>query len=95
MLCSYQSFSLSSYLELQIIFPCRHIGPAIATLDPRPATISQTPMILDGSKRSFSGALYVLDIFANVSGLKANYEKTEALWTGSHKNTNAVIYSFE
>ena len=34
---SYHSFSLS-YLELQIIFPCRDIGPATATLDPRPAT---------------------------------------------------------
>ena len=29
---SYHSFSLS-YLELQIIFPCRDIGPATATLD--------------------------------------------------------------
>ena len=50
---SYHSFSLS-YLEPQIIFPCRDIGPATATLDPRPrlwtrdprpATISQTPMV--------------------------------------------------
>ena len=32
---SYHSFSLS-YLEPQIIFPCRDIGPATATLDPRP-----------------------------------------------------------
>ena len=32
---SYHSFSLS-YLELQIIFPCRDIGPATATLDMRP-----------------------------------------------------------
>ena len=32
---SYHSFSLS-YLELQIIFPRRDIGPATATLDPRP-----------------------------------------------------------
>ena len=52
-----------------------------------------TTMILDGSERSFSRILYVLDIFANVSGLKANYEKTEALWIGSQKNTNAVIPS--
>ena len=48
-------------------------------------------MILDGSERFFWRTLYVLDIFANVSGLKANYEKTEAPWIGSHKNTNAVI----
>ena len=32
---SYHSFSLS-YLELQIIFPCPDIGPATASLDPRP-----------------------------------------------------------
>ena len=32
---SYHLFSLS-YLELQIIFPCRDIGPATATLDSRP-----------------------------------------------------------
>ena len=35
-LCSYQSFSLSCYLKPQIIFPYRDIGPATATLDPRP-----------------------------------------------------------
>ena len=35
MLCSYQSFSLSC-LEPQIIFPCRDIGLATATLNPRP-----------------------------------------------------------
>ena len=51
-------------------------------------------MISDGSERSFSRTLYILDILANVSGLKANNEETEALWIGSHKNTNAVI-SFE
>ena len=50
-----------------------------------------TTMILDGSERLFSRTLYALDTFANVSGLKANYERTEALWIGSHKNTNAVI----
>ena len=58
-LFSYQSFSLS-YLEPQIIFPCPDIGPATATLDPRPrhwtrdcdfgpATISQTRFFLSVS----------------------------------------------
>ena len=46
-----------------------------------------TRMILDGSERSISRTLYVLDIFANVTGLKANYGKTETPWIGSHKNT--------
>ena len=58
-----------------------------------PQYADDTTMILNGSERSFSRTLYVPDIFANVSGLKANYEKTEALWIGSHKNTNAVIPS--
>jgi len=28
----------------------------------------------------------LLDIFAKLSGLKVNYEKTDALWIGSFKN---------
>jgi len=39
-----------------------------------------TTMILDGSELSFSRTLYLLDIFADISKLKVNYEKTEALW---------------
>ena len=35
-MCWFQSFSLSCYLEPQIIFPCLDIGSATATLDPRP-----------------------------------------------------------
>ena len=42
-----------------------------------------TTMILDGSELSFSRTLYLLDIFADISRLKVNYEKTEALWIGS------------
>ena len=52
-----------------------------------------TTMILDGSELSFSRTLYLLDIFADISGLKVNYEKTEALWIGSLKNSNAIIPS--
>ena len=52
-----------------------------------------TTMILDGSELSFSRTLYLLDIFADISGLKVNYEKTEALWIGSLKNSNTIIPS--
>ena len=52
-----------------------------------------TTMILDGSEHSFSRTLYLLDIFADISGLKVNYEKTEALWIGSLKNSNTIIPS--
>ena len=46
---------------------------------------NDTTMILDCSELSFSRTLYSLDIFADISGLKVNYEKTEALWIGSLK----------
>ena len=41
-----------------------------------------TTMILDGSELSLSRTLLLLDNFAISSGLKINYEKTEALWIG-------------
>ena len=50
-------------------------------------------MILDGSEPSFLKTLYLLDIFAQISGLKVSYEKTEALWIGSYKNSNTIIPS--
>ena len=43
-----------------------------------------TTLILDGSKSSLQKALDLLDIFANISGLHVNYEKTEALWIGDY-----------
>jgi len=50
-----------------------------------------TTMMLDGSELSFPRTLYLVDIFAVISGLKVNYEKTEALWIGSLKNSNTII----
>ena len=35
---------------------------------------------------SIERSFVLLDIFAKLSGLKVNYEKTEALWIGSFKN---------
>ena len=52
-----------------------------------------TTMILDGSKSSFLRSLYLLDSFASISGLKANYEKTEALWIGASKSSNLTFPS--
>ena len=52
-----------------------------------------TTMILDGSELSFSRTPYLLDIFADISELKVNYEKTKALWIGSLKNSNTIIPS--
>ena len=51
-----------------------------------------TTLILDGSKSSLQKALNLLDIFANISGLHVNYEKTEALWIGElHKSTEILF----
>ena len=42
-----------------------------------------TTLILDGTDNSLTNSLNLLDSFAELSGLKVNYEKTEALWIGS------------
>ena len=41
-----------------------------------------TTLILDGSERSLSEALKILESFEKVSGLRLNSKKTEALWIG-------------
>ena len=42
-----------------------------------------TSLILDGTDISAKHSLRLLDSFAEISGLKVNYKKTEALWIGS------------
>ena len=71
----YHSFSLS-YLELQIIFPCRDIGPATATLDPRPATFSQTPHALT-AYHLFSGSCFDATLTTGMA------RGTDTLWLSS------------
>ena len=41
---------------------------------------------MDGTKSLIERSFLLLNIFAKLSGLKVNYEKTEALWIGSFKN---------
>ncbi len=50
-----------------------------------------TTLILDGSERSLSEALKVLDSFSKISGLRLNKKKTEALWIGSNVGKEEVI----
>ena len=47
-----------------------------------------TTLNLDGSEKPFLEALRMIDLFGNVSGLKLNYSKTEALWTGSNSDSD-------
>ena len=50
-----------------------------------------TTLILDGTDISAKHSLGLLDSFAEISGLKVNYEKTEALWIGSLRLQNRRI----
>ena len=44
-----------------------------------------TSMLLDGSEKSLDTCLNVLKYFANISGLRNNYDKTLVIWIGSMK----------
>lgn len=45
-----------------------------------------TSAFLDGPKTSLEETLTELDLFADISGLKINYDKTQVVWIGA-KNT--------
>ena len=69
-------------------------GIKIATTDCKLSQYAaDTTMILVSSELSFSKTLNLFDQFANISGLKVNYEKTEALWIGSCKSSSRIIPS--
>ena len=42
-----------------------------------------TTLILDGSEESLLELLKIIDYFGNISGLRLNSRKTEALWIGA------------
>ena len=48
-------------------------------------------MILDGSKQSLEQALIVLKLYANISGLCVNVDKTSVIWFGSMKNSEITF----
>ena len=50
-----------------------------------------TTLILDGSEQSFKISLTLIEAFGNISGLRLNYRKTEALWIGSKTNINKKV----
>jgi len=54
-----------------------------------------TTLILDGTPKSLerSFTTCILEKFGEVSGLRVNCEKTEALWIGSKKGSNQIICS--
>ena len=50
-----------------------------------------TTLILDGSENSFLEALKMIELFGNISGLKLNNSKTEALWTGANAESDLKL----
>ena len=51
-----------------------------------------TTLILEGSFSSLETAFKTLDNFALASGLKVNYEKSEALWIGKQRNSKETLF---
>ena len=49
-----------------------------------------TTLFLDGSEESFREAIYILDTFSGISGLKINNDKTQIAWVGNKKNCGDV-----
>ena len=49
-----------------------------------------TTLILDGTKESLRASLKTLDDFYEVSGLKLNDKKTEALWIGVNSGNDGI-----
>lgn len=50
-----------------------------------------TTLILDGSKESLTASIDLLDDFSEVSGLRLNNKKTEALWIGKNSRKDEVL----
>lgn len=50
-----------------------------------------TSIFLDGSSDALNCTLIELDKFANVSGLKINFDKTQVVWIGSKKYSTSAI----
>ena len=54
-----------------------------------------TTLILDGSEKSMQQSFSLLDSFTSISGLRINYEKTEALWIGSMRFQRRKIAAYQ
>lgn len=50
-----------------------------------------TTMFLDGTAESLNHSLTELDLFANISGLNINFDKTQVVWIGSKKHSTRAI----
>ena len=49
-----------------------------------------TTFFLDGSEESFSACVQILRLFASMSGIAINFEKSVVVWIGSLKNSKTI-----
>ena len=50
-----------------------------------------TSLTLDGTEKSLKTCLTVLELFAEISGLCINKDKTQVIWFGSRKNSDVTL----
>ena len=48
-------------------------------------------LLLDGNEKSLQKSLFILDKFSECAGLRANIDKTEAIWVGSKRSSKEKI----
>ena len=48
-------------------------------------------LLLDGNEETLDRSLFILEKFSECAGLRANIDKTEAIWIGSKKGSNEKI----
>ena len=53
--------------------------------------MQMTLLFLDGSSEALNCTLEELDRFANISGLKINFDKTQLVWISSEKYSTSSI----
>ena len=51
-----------------------------------------TVFVLDGSPSSFTATMFLLEQYAEMSGLHVNYLKTNVIWIGSRKFSSLVFH---
>ena len=50
-------------------------------------------MLLKGDERSLNTTLDIIKLFAECSGLRANFDKTEAVWIGAKRGCGEDLHT--
>ena len=95
-----QGDPLSPYLfilSLELMSAAMKFDPEISgiKIDNSEFLLSQyaddSSLILDDNEHSLEKSVYILEKFSECAGLRANFDKTEAIWIGSKKHSTEVL----